>query len=202
MKVQCRTCHAIAEASQRNEPEMPADERGLIVSVERAIFFGGEAVVYHVPCGHGQYRGTRPITAWPLTEPQEGPWRWEWWDTAALAQEAAQNAYAEHHPRPQPWGWEWDPPPITMTCACGATLALAACKENFEDGPSGWAAACGHCKREIFTWDGPEDKAWRNARDAAYRKAVRRWKQQQPPTPIPLAVAGVVEAESEAAHES
>ena len=114
-----------------------------------------------------------------------------------MAQEAAQNAYADQHPYPSQWGWEWDPPPIAGTCPCGATLTLAACKEKFEDGPYGWAGTCGHCKREIFTWGGLEDKAYRDAQGAACRKALRRWKRKQPPAPTPLAVAGLVENESE-----
>ena len=102
MKIQCRTCHAIAEDAA------PADETGDIMSamarVERVFYYGGDYHIYRMPCGHGEYRGIRHTGDEPirfesaLKEGATPRWTWEWWDAMALAQEQAQREYNRTRP--------------------------------------------------------------------------------------------------------
>jgi len=192
--IPCRTCHTIMR---------PAD-------VELAMVYEAETIVLRLDCDHGEceYRGRRP-SAWlaglqainrQMAElpVEEGPipWTWTWWDTDALAQEAAYMAYEHTRPIEE----SWDPPPLTFICACGVSLKVyGVSHDDYDDGPyEGWRGACAACGI-VLRIDGSDGgrvgDAYAAERSARYREACALWEALRPPKPEGVAVASLVEAD-------
>lgn len=204
MNIQCRTCHAIAPDHLALTLETSGDITTFFASIERALFFGGEHIVYPVPCGHGQYRGIRPVPPQAILfaavagtpEADTTPWQWEWWDAEALAQEQAQREYG----RTQPAVEAWDPPALHLLCACGQPItAQGVLEEDDEYGAfEGWEGTCAECGIVVQVKDGGlMEKTYRQLREARHQEAIALWEALRPPAPNPLVVARLLEAESE-----
>ncbi len=190
----CETDVSIGSPATSGDPQEQLV--ALLGVAEVQLWSGSETKRMRLACGHGEYRGYRDLTAWLLMEPQPSPWGWEWWDTTALAQEAARAAYDLTRPRREPW----DPPPLTLTCVCGAPVPCLAVDEDEEDGiREGWEGGCAHCGVILQVPEGGRTtRAYQTERKARYGEAVALWEALRPPSPVPLRVARpIAETEDE-----
>ena len=191
----CETGVAIVSSATSGDPQ----ERlaALLGVVEVQLWSGSETKRMRLACGHGEYRGYRgDLTAWLLMEPQPSPWRWEWWDAPALAQELARATYDQTRPTREPW----NAPPLTLTCVCGAPVPCLAVDEDEEDGIlEGWKGGCAQCGLILQVPEGGRTTlAYHTERQARYGEAVALWEALRPPSPVPLHVASpIAEREDE-----
>jgi len=195
MDIQCRTCHARFPATLK---PCGMVSRGVGAgTLESALrcWPGGRVLELAVPCGHGEYRGEIE----GVDEPRR--WAWEWWDTAALTQEAARLEYAREHPRPPEA--PWDPPPLWFTCYCGATMRLEGTDSDWGGGLfEGWRGRCTQCGGRVLLSEGGDvGNRYRQEREARYRQVNRQWYQERPAAPRPQMVSALVESVTEATRD-
>ena len=199
LALQCRTCHATIRPFGVPRSDQEVVTPSLIAAIEEMVYRAPSSIVFTLTCGHGEYRGIRP-SFWKrglsAITPQGADfssedmlirWQWTWWDTEALAQEAARAAYDLTRPRREPW----DPPPLTLTCVCGAPVPCLAVDEDEEDGiREGWEGGCAHCGVILQVPEGGRTtRAYQTERKARYGEAVALWEALRPPSPVPLRVA-------------
>ena len=200
MQIQCRVCHQITPADIPQLQSASDPIANLMGMMESRMWFGGDRIVLPLACGHGEYRGFRPIGGEPIRfEPalKEGTmprWTWEWWDTTALAQEQAERGYG----RTQPALEAWDPPLLTLICTCGQPLTTqGVTEEDNEYGAfEGWEGTCAECGTVVrVKYGGLIEKTYRQERADRHRESVTLWDAFSPLAPKPLAVAGLLESE-------
>lgn len=180
----CRTCH-----KDWTLDKLPSTR----------LFNVFRTIVLEAPCGHGRYVGGLAFP--PQLEERDNDaetvregYEWEWQDTAFDDARSAVSQWHQEHPYPtrEPW----NPPPLTITCACGTPITLVG-EEELEDSAEGWSGVCPTCELSAYAWDSEGKQSYTQKREAAFERAYKKWRRDEPRYPDGLIVTSLQESADE-----